>query len=270
MMRPAESAHQAMRAHRFLFVMPLVCLYLVACAMPTRLQTTSPGPAASAEIINSDLKHQAEQQALAPAVAQGELEISPAGRAPPSHYQAWIAADSSESTRRAAFDAKIAAREAQYQLARSNEDLRFVERSLRADAERADLARFEPFPKEVHVPDRARTWDVALASIPFARSEVELASDTEPLLQLARFLIRHPQRGVRIVGHADGIGDPQSNLRLSERRAQSVRHYLLEQGVSDARIQIAARGSQAPIGDNLSAYGREVNRRVEVYVLEFD
>ena len=76
----------------------------------------------------------------------------------------------------------------------------------------------------------------------------------------------NPDLLVRVVGHADNTGPESYNLGLSVRRAESVRNYLAERGVSMTRMDASGRGESEPLVSNKSRAGREVNRRVEFMV----
>jgi len=77
---------------------------------------------------------------------------------------------------------------------------------------------------------------------------------------------------VHVIGHSDRIGNPQGNLRLSTRRAEAVRGYLVEHGVAADRITAVGRGDVEPIAECTSERGQALiaclapNRRVEVRV----
>ena len=73
---------------------------------------------------------------------------------------------------------------------------------------------------------------------------------------------------VRIVGHTDNTGTDAINDPLSERRAESVRNYLVDRGVNGGRIDTAGRGEREPIADNSTEAGRAKNRCVEIYIRE--
>lgn len=70
-----------------------------------------------------------------------------------------------------------------------------------------------------------------------------------------------------IVGHTDNTGDPQYNLDLSKRRAESVRDYLIETGTPPEKLRVVGRGEQDPVASNDTKEGRAQNRRVEIIVL---
>ena len=72
---------------------------------------------------------------------------------------------------------------------------------------------------------------------------------------------------VVISGHTDSVGDDASNLRLSQRRAEAVRDYFVQQAGIDAKLlSVKGHGEAQPIADNGTEAGRARNRRVEVLV----
>lgn len=73
---------------------------------------------------------------------------------------------------------------------------------------------------------------------------------------------------VEIAGHTDNVGDEESNMRLSEARARTVRNYLISKGISPERIIAKGYGESQPIAPNTSAEGRQRNRRTEVRIEE--
>jgi OmpA-OmpF porin, OOP family len=69
---------------------------------------------------------------------------------------------------------------------------------------------------------------------------------------------------VGVYGHTDNVGGAQSNLKLSEDRANSVKSYLLSKGLAAERIESKGFGPDKPIADNTTAAGRAKNRRVQI------
>lgn len=86
------------------------------------------------------------------------------------------------------------------------------------------------------------------------------------LATLAASLNRYPNSRVNVIGHTDNVGDASYNMGLSQRRAQSVASVLISNGVSAGRINAFGRGEDQPVADNLSDYGRQQNRRVEIVI----
>jgi len=69
------------------------------------------------------------------------------------------------------------------------------------------------------------------------------------------------------VGHTDSTGPAAHNQRLSERRAEAVKAYLVSKGISADRIYTEGRGETQPVADNRTREGRAQNRRVEIEVV---
>lgn len=86
------------------------------------------------------------------------------------------------------------------------------------------------------------------------------------LATLANSLQRYPNSTVNVIGHTDSVGDAAYNFDLSQRRAQAVSSVLINAGVSPSRIRAIGRGEDQPIANNLTADGRQQNRRVEVVI----
>lgn len=93
-------------------------------------------------------------------------------------------------------------------------------------------------------------------------AELELSAAAS-LQELANVLKNDPALRLGLVGHTDATGSPQHNLTLSVRRAESVRNWLMSQGISPARVQVDGRGPNEPIADNATEFGRAANRRVQ-------
>jgi outer membrane protein OmpA-like peptidoglycan-associated protein len=84
--------------------------------------------------------------------------------------------------------------------------------------------------------------------------------------QLARFLNEHPGRRVQVDGFTDSVGSDAYNEELSQRRADSVKEALLEQGIDPSRISSEGYGKAYPVAGNSESGGRQLNRRVEVVI----
>jgi OOP family OmpA-OmpF porin len=69
------------------------------------------------------------------------------------------------------------------------------------------------------------------------------------------------------VGHTDNIGTFEYNQKLSERRANAVKEYLVSKGIEKNRIYTEGKGEKQPVADNKTSEGRAKNRRVEVEVV---
>lgn len=115
--------------------------------------------------------------------------------------------------------------------------------------------------------DSARGYIVNLPDILFAVGKATLQTEAKlALAKLAGILLIFQDLNLRIEGHTDATGSAAPNLRLSERRAQSVADLLTQEGISPGRITLAGYGENRPIADNRTAAGRKKNRRVEIII----
>ena len=89
-------------------------------------------------------------------------------------------------------------------------------------------------------------------------------SDT--LDKLADLLRKYDRTVVHVVGHTDSVGSDAYNQSLSERRARAVMDYLVSRGVPATRLRSEGRGEREPRDSNTTEAGRQLNRRVEVYM----
>ena len=109
---------------------------------------------------------------------------------------------------------------------------------------------------------------VPINDIYYATASYEINSKSYAVLdEFAEFLKSNPSVKVEIRGHTDNIGSAQTNITLSNRRAQAVYDYLLTKGVSRTNISYKGYGPNMPIADNKTEAGRAKNRRTEFYIL---
>lgn len=107
------------------------------------------------------------------------------------------------------------------------------------------------------------------SDISFDTGRYDIKPNMRPVLdRLATSLNQHPVTTVTIIGHTDSTGSDAINDPLSINRAAATRDYLAMRGVSAQRIAIDGRGSRQPIADNVTASGRAMNRRVEIFIAE--
>jgi outer membrane protein OmpA-like peptidoglycan-associated protein len=103
----------------------------------------------------------------------------------------------------------------------------------------------------------------------FRISSAKLPNREFPILdQLAGLLTKYPSLTARIEGHTDNTGREETNLKLSQQRAETVMQELASRGVAVDRLEAVGVGPIRPVADNDTPYGRALNRRVEVYVNE--
>ena len=115
-----------------------------------------------------------------------------------------------------------------------------------------------------------KTGDViVLHGVNFEFNKATLTVNAKTLLdQVADALLARKDIKVEIDGHTDGKGSAPYNLKLSDRRAASVKQYLVGRGIESGRMSSKGFGKSMPIADNNTDEGRELNRRVELKVTE--
>ena len=85
---------------------------------------------------------------------------------------------------------------------------------------------------------------------------------------LYNILAEKPSVRIEIRGHTDNIGNEGYNKKLSVERATSVYNYLLDKGIPKTRMKYRGFGPAVPVADNNTEEGRELNRRVEIFIVE--
>ena len=96
-----------------------------------------------------------------------------------------------------------------------------------------------------------------------------LLPGTEHVLQdAATTLNNHPDLQIEVAGHTDNVGSGLANFGLSERRAKTVRAFIIRYGVDEDRLTAVGYGEAQPISDNNTAQGRAENRRVELRIVK--
>lgn len=113
-----------------------------------------------------------------------------------------------------------------------------------------------------------------LKNVYFDTDKSRLQSESYPALKLLlTFMLKHPNVKIEVSGHTDSHGSDEHNKKLSQNRAEAVRHYLLENGVEQDAVTAVGYGEEQPIAKNENAdgsdnpEGRKLNRRTEVKVL---
>ncbi len=111
---------------------------------------------------------------------------------------------------------------------------------------------------------------VILEKVYFATAkDIILPKSFDLLKQVGTVLRANPQiEKLRVEGHTDDQGNDASNLRLSQRRANNVRAFLVREGIAATRLEAVGYGETKPVDTNKTAVGRENNRRVEFNILK--
>jgi flagellar motor protein MotB len=128
-----------------------------------------------------------------------------------------------------------------------------IEKSKRSDAEKQLLS----------------TGLLLLDAVYFESGKTEISINSRPYLNIiGKMLMKYPKLQLEVSGHTDNVGRYESNMRLSQARAESVRMYLSRVAPDlSSRLVAHGYGPTQPKEDNKTANGRKVNRRVEIQVL---
>ena len=109
----------------------------------------------------------------------------------------------------------------------------------------------------------------AIRGITFPSGKTDIAPTSFPTLQgAAKVLKEFPELRMEIQGHTDNAGDLETNMKLSQARAEAVKAYLVAQGVTEDRLVARGYGPDVPVGDNKTAAGKAQNRRIEFKLLQ--
>ncbi|TFH85358.1 OmpA family protein [Billgrantia azerbaijanica] len=137
-----------------------------------------------------------------------------------------------------------------------------VDRTPKAEPEPAPMPEPEPEP----APEPEFEPVVLSSDVNFAFDSAELRPEASTRLdEVAARLRENPEITVTIEGHTDSVGSNEYNRDLSQRRADSVRDYLVSQGIAANRMRTIGYGEERPVATNDTDAGRAQNRRVEIH-----
>lgn len=121
--------------------------------------------------------------------------------------------------------------------------------------------------KVLETRDSARGLIVNMSDVLFDTGKYSLRAGTkEKLAKVSGILLAHPGLKLEVEGHTDSVGSDEYNQTLSEHRAESVRDYLVGQGITSDSVTAKGFGKTRPVASNDTAEGRQSNRRVELVV----
>jgi OOP family OmpA-OmpF porin len=107
-----------------------------------------------------------------------------------------------------------------------------------------------------------------LNNVHFSTGSADLkSSSSKELNELANYLNLKKSVKVEIGGHTDNVGADDSNQKLSQKRAEAVKEFLIKKGVSENRLKSKGYGETKPVASNDSDKGKAMNRRTEVVFL---
>jgi outer membrane protein OmpA-like peptidoglycan-associated protein len=196
--------------------------------------------------------------------AQAEQALSDAERAKADADRARLEAERAQQ--------QLAEQRAAAEAARAESEQNAA--AARQAAERAELEKVElreRLQRQLNViletRETARGLIVNVSDVLFDTAQSTLKPGArEKLARVAGILASHPDLSLEVDGHTDSVGNEAYNQGLSERRAQAVRAYLVQQGIQPTAIEAIGYGESQPVASNDLAAGRQQNRRVELVV----
>jgi outer membrane protein OmpA-like peptidoglycan-associated protein len=129
---------------------------------------------------------------------------------------------------------------------------------------------------ERHVEVKAMQVDSLVAGKPYTIADILYTTDSYELNKaaqvildgFAKYLQSNSSLNIRVNGHTDDLGNEDSNLQLSQARAEEVKRYLSEKGVSTERMTASGFGESMPRVPNEDTESRAMNRRTEFEIVE--
>jgi outer membrane protein OmpA-like peptidoglycan-associated protein len=243
-----------------------------AAAREAQAQAQAQQAQAQAQQAADEARRQADARAQADADRQAALQAKmEAQQAAQQAIQERAAADAA----RAAADAARANALAQQQAAQADAARAQLaaqqanQQAAQADAEKTALR--ERLRQQLNLiletRESARGLIVNINDVLFDFDRYTLKPGArEKLAKVSGILLAYPGLKIQVEGHTDSIGTDEYNQRLSEQRADSVRDYIVQQGVPGAGVTATGLGKDGPVASNDTAAGRQQNRRVELVV----
>ena len=225
-----------------------------------------------------------DEQLAAERAASAQREASAKAEADQAEAQRLAAENAKLEAQRAADNAaqqKAAADQARAEaLAQQQAAMAEADRARQA-AQQADAARQQAEGEQAQLRERlrnqlnmiletretARGLIVNISDVLFDFNKYDLKAEArEKMAKVSGILLAYPGLKIQVEGHTDSIGTDEYNMKLSQERADSVRNYLVSQGVSAPTITSVGLGKSNPVASNDTAAGRQQNRRVELVV----
>jgi outer membrane protein OmpA-like peptidoglycan-associated protein len=195
-------------------------------------------------------KTKAEEQAAAEAKRQAELTAAKEAQMKAEAAQAQAEAEAKQTAERA----KAQAAEQDAQRARA------ATAALRAQL-------LQQLNSVLQTTDSPRGLVVNMGDVLFDFGKYNLKPDTKiTLAKLAGIIQSHPGLHLAIEGHTDNIGSDEANMKLSQQRGDTVREFLVQQGLAADTVTAVGLGKAEPVAANNTNEGRQKNRRVEIIV----
>jgi outer membrane protein OmpA-like peptidoglycan-associated protein len=232
---------------------------LIAVARET-VQTAEDARAIAVKKID-DQRQANERQAATDAQAQAQAQADDATRQKEQAQSDTAQAKSDMAASQAASAAAVTAAQADADRSRLTAQQAETDKA----AMRARLS--EQLNSILQTRDSARGLIVSMSDVLFDTGQYSLKPGArEKLAKVAGILLAYPGLDIAVGGYTDNVGGDEMNQKLSENRADSVRDYLVQQGVTTASVSATGFGNTLPVASNDNSAGRQQNRRVELLV----
>jgi outer membrane protein OmpA-like peptidoglycan-associated protein len=230
------------------------------------IQFAEDSRALSAQRQDAERIHKERDAAAASAAAKAKAEADAAAEAEAKRQGELTAAK--EAQMKAESEAAAAKSQAEQAALQAKEQ---AARDEAARAQAATLALRAQLLQQLNdvlqTTDTPRGLVVNMADVLFETGKYALSQDAKlKLAKLSGIIQAHPGLNLGIEGHTDTTGTPEFNQKLSQQRADTVREFLIAQGLGADSITAIGMGQDNPVADNSSAAGRQKNRRVEIIV----
>ena len=207
---------------------------------------------------------EADQRLEAERRARAEAESAAAqAKAIAAQAQAAAAQAQAEAARERGLKDQAAADQARQAAARAEQE------AARAQQEKAELRAklVQQLNLILETRDTARGLVVNISDVLFDTGQYPLRpAAREKLARVSGIVLAHPGLRLEVEGHTDSVGSDEFNQQLSEKRAATVRDFLVQQGISINSVSARGFGKTVPVASNDTAAGRQLNRRVEMIV----
>jgi outer membrane protein OmpA-like peptidoglycan-associated protein len=183
-----------------------------------------------------------------------------------------VTSDAAAAQARAASDAALATAQAETDAAKAKAQAETEQARLAGQQAENDKATLrtrlsQQLNSVLQTRDSARGLIVNMSDVLFDTAKYTLKPGArEKLSKVAGILLAYPGLNIEVDGHTDNVGGDEYNQNLSDQRAESVRAYLVAQGVLTGSVTAKGFGKTQPVGTNDTAAGRQINRRVELVV----
>ena len=238
--------------------------------------------AEDARVLTLRRKEQDREEAARKAAADAQAKAEADAAAAQQHAQeAQAQADEDARRRAAAEQAQAQAEQQQAAALAAQQQAQAQAAAAEAAAEDADRQKQEAIQQKeemrarllaqlnqvLQTRDTARGLIVSMPDVLFDFNKYTLKPEArERLAKISGIVLAYPDLKLDIEGFTDSIGSDEYNQELSEKRAESVRGYLVSSGVKPDSVSATGLGKANPVADNSTAAGRKLNRRVEMIV----